>query len=77
MPTASADRALLDTNVLIYAMNEDAEHHGACRALRDRGLTGAASLCITPQVLFEYFAVVTNPNMMTTPLTSEEALQGT
>jgi mRNA-degrading endonuclease RelE of RelBE toxin-antitoxin system len=37
----SADAALLDTNVLVYAMNADAEHHASCRALRDRALRGA------------------------------------
>jgi toxin-antitoxin system PIN domain toxin len=74
MPTWPGSRALLDTNILVYAMNEDAPAHEACRALREKGVTGQADLCITAQVLFEYFAVVTSPNSLPTPLAAEEAL---
>ena len=69
-----SERALLDTNVLVHAMNEDAEHHEACRLLRDRAVAGGIDACVSAQVLFEYFAVVTNPNHIAKPLAPAEAL---
>jgi predicted nucleic acid-binding protein len=35
MPTP-IERVLLDTNVLVYAMNRDSEHHDSCRNLLER-----------------------------------------
>ena len=55
-----AELALLDTNILVHAMNKDATQHGACRALLDRAVAGEIPLGVAPQVLFEYFAVVTS-----------------
>jgi uncharacterized protein len=66
--------AVIDTNVLIYAMDEDAPNHAGCRRLVDLGLTGEGDLCTTAQILFEYFAAVTNPRALPTPLTKSEAL---
>lgn len=67
MPTSTASRALLDTNILVYA------RHEACRALRDKGVAGTLDVCVSSQVLFEYFAVVTNPNVLPVSLAPEEA----
>ena len=66
--TTSHDLALLDANILVYADQEEDEHHKAAKALRDRGQRGELSLCITPQVLNEYFAVITSPRRITHPL---------
>jgi hypothetical protein len=60
--------ALLDTNVLVYAMNKDAVHHDVCRALLDRAFAREIRVCLVPQILFEYFAVVTSPRQMSIPL---------
>jgi predicted nucleic acid-binding protein len=38
--TTPTERVLLDTNVLVYAMNQDAEHHESCRRLLDRAVDG-------------------------------------
>jgi|WetSurMetagenome_2_1015567.scaffolds.fasta_scaffold527716_1 uncharacterized protein len=71
--TGQAEPALLDTNVLVYAMNKDAPNHDACRALLDRALAQEIQVCVAPQVLFEYFAVVTSPRQMTIPLSAADA----
>jgi len=71
----SSEAALLDTNILVYAMNKDAEHHRACRALLERALVDDVAVCLTPQILFEYYAVVTSAKQMTTPLTAPEAIE--
>jgi predicted nucleic acid-binding protein len=59
--TTSDQRTLVDTNVLVYAADTTAEFHEPSRQLRDLGLRGEISLVVTPQVLMEFFAVVTNP----------------
>ena len=65
--------ALLDTNVLIYASDKTSLFHGVCRELRAGGTTGRHALCVTPQVLLEYVAVVTNPRRVVAPRTPAEA----
>jgi predicted nucleic acid-binding protein len=49
------DAGLLDTNVLVYAMDQNSPCHTAAKALRDQGLKGEISLCVCPQVLNEFF----------------------
>jgi predicted nucleic acid-binding protein len=55
----AADRAFLDTNVLIYADQRRNKNHRAARLLRDRGQRGEVALCISPQVLSEFYAFMT------------------
>src|SRR3989338_3071859 len=68
------DTALLDTNILVYAYNADSEYHAACRALLDRAIRGELNICLAPQILFEFFAVVTNLARVTKPIIPIEAL---
>ncbi len=48
--TTSGDPALVDTNVLVYALLTDCPEHEASRALLDRAQNGEEALCVTPQV---------------------------
>jgi predicted nucleic acid-binding protein len=57
----TSDTALLDSNVLVYAHQSVSIHHESARILRDKGMKKEISLCICPQVLMEFFAVITNP----------------
>jgi toxin-antitoxin system PIN domain toxin len=61
----SHELAALDTNVLVYALYADAEHHRAARLIVDQGRNQDAALCVTPQVLIEFYSVVTNPRRVT------------
>lgn len=70
----NADLALLDANVLIYAEQDVSPHHEASKSLRDRALTGEIPACVSPQVLNEFFAVVTNRHRVDAPLTVPEAI---
>lgn len=70
----SSETALLDTNVLVYAYDTASPHHARCRALRDRAVRGEADVCLAPQVLFEFFAVVTNPSRVASPVAAQVAL---
>ena len=64
----------LDTNILVYAADTTSPFHAACKELREQGMTGNIPLCISPQVLFEFFAVITSPKRVTQPVKSQEAL---
>ena len=70
----SGDLALVDTNVLVYALYGTSEHHSASRALLDRAQSGETALCVSPQNLAEFFNVVTNPRRVDEPRTCQEAL---
>lgn len=67
-------RAFVDTNVLIYASRSSEP-----LSQRSRDLLGAAEdvgdeLCISRQVLREYLASVTRPQVMAAPLSASTAI---
>jgi len=53
--------ALVDTNVLVYAADTNSPFREASKQLSDRGFRGEIRLVVTPQILMEFFAVVTSP----------------
>lgn len=65
----------LDSNVLIYAHQEGEPQHAAAKELRDQALLGHISVCLSPQVLREFFSVMSNtgPRGPQRALSSEEA----
>jgi predicted nucleic acid-binding protein len=65
--TISNEPALLATNVLVYAADAGSPFHEAARQLRDRGVHGGIPLGVSPQVLLEFFAVITHPRRVQTP----------
>jgi len=70
----SADRALLDTNILIHALDPTSNCYPACDALVERTKAADSGLCIAPENLAEFYAIVTNSRRVPTPRSSEEAL---
>jgi predicted nucleic acid-binding protein len=70
----SLDLALVDANVLVYAMFPESEHYNPSRAILDKARQEEINLCITPQIFSEFYAVVTNPRRVTAPRTPQEAL---
>jgi uncharacterized protein len=71
--TTSEEHALLDTNVLVYAADADSPFHEPARQLRDRGFRGKTPLAVSPQVLLEFFAVITSPRRVQTARSPQEA----
>ena len=65
---------LLDTNVLVYAHYQDSEHYSVSSLLLNRAQDGQVALCITPQILTEFYAVVTNSRRVDKPYKPDEAL---
>lgn len=70
----STDRVAVDANVLVYALYRDTAQHAASRALLERGQRGELRLCLTSQVLAEFFSIVTNAKRASDPRASEEAV---
>lgn len=71
----SGELAILDTNVLVYSRYADAEHHAACQAVLDQAQAGEVQLCVTSQILAEFFSIVTNPRRVSDPRDPQEALE--
>ncbi len=49
---------LLDTNVLVYALNTDAPHYADSRRIVEAALRGRVPGVLVPQVLVEAYAVL-------------------
>lgn len=65
---------LLDTNVLVYAVASDAAAHPVCRDVVERAMSGALEAVLVPQVLVEFYAVVTSPRRVRSPMSPREAM---
>ncbi|MGA3068415.1 MAG: PIN domain-containing protein [Tepidisphaeraceae bacterium] len=65
-------RALLDTNVLVYAADADSHLHAAAARLVDRGLRQRGEFCVAPQNIVEFAAVVTRARFVARPMPSSE-----
>lgn len=70
----TSETCLLDTNILVYAADEASPFHQDAKKLRKKGMNGEASFCICPQVLSEYFAIITDPKRVNEPRTQKEAV---
>jgi len=60
--------------VLVHAVLVDGEFHVPCRALFERQAAGAVRLCLVPQVLVEFYAVITDARRVSVPRLPAEAL---
>lgn len=66
--------SLLDTNILLYAADDASPFHQKTITLRNKGLKGEIPLCICPQILSEFFAVITDPKRVGNPRTQKETM---
>lgn len=66
---------LVDTNVLIYAVNSDAEHHIPARRWLDASLSGDAFVGFAWQVVTGFVRLTTDPLVLPTVLTPDEAME--
>ncbi|MGO0123433.1 type II toxin-antitoxin system VapC family toxin [Desulfothermobacter acidiphilus] len=65
---------LIDTYVLVYAIDALAPRHEPSRRFVEAARRGAVRAVLVPQVLLEFYAVVTG-NRALNPLAPEEALE--
>jgi len=65
----------LDTNILVYAANEDSPYHTKASGVIQSINSGKLAACVSCQVLAEFYATVTNPKKVRLPLTPEQAFE--
>ena len=63
----------LDTNILVYSIDSQSPFHSKARDLLEKA--GELRLCVSPQVMGELYATITNPRKVTNPLKPMEAAE--
>jgi len=63
----------LDTNILLYASNEDAAEHAVCKKLLQGVVDAPADWVVADQVYFELYVALRNPKVMQRPMSAAEA----
>ena len=56
----TTDLGLIDTNVLVHSFYDEQPQYPAAVRLRDSAHEDDAALCVAPQTIAEFYAVVTN-----------------
>jgi len=64
---------LVDTNVLLYAMDQDAPEHARCRSLLEQWRAQASPWFCTWNILYELLRVSTHPRVLRRPCTHAES----
>lgn len=65
---------IIDTNILLYAANRDAEEHPAAVSFLYAAAESAAPWFLTEGILYEFLRVSTHPKVFLRPLAWREAL---
>lgn len=66
-------KILLDTNILVHAYNKSSPHQDEASKIIKKAMQGETETCLSPQVLYEFFAVVTSAKMVEHPISPREA----
>jgi predicted nucleic acid-binding protein len=65
----------LDTNILLYAADEDCSEHAAALRLLNEALAAPQQWMLADQVLFELYAGLRHPRVFARPLSAAEAVK--
>ena len=65
----------LDTNILVYAANEDCAEHSKANRLVNDALAAPGEWIIAEQVLFEYYKALRHPRILSKPLGPAAAVE--
>lgn len=65
---------LVDANVLIYAVDRNAGHHGAARRWLDTALSGRETVLLPSLSALAFLRLTTHPRVFERPLTLRQAL---
>jgi predicted nucleic acid-binding protein len=66
-------KILLDTNILVHAYNKTSSNQKEAAIIIKRAIQNKTEAFLTPQMLYEFFAVVTNPKRVEESLSVKEA----
>jgi len=64
---------LVDTNILLHAVNSDSPSHEADRTSLESFINGPEQWCLTWGIIYEFLRVATHPRVFRKPLTLQEA----
>jgi toxin-antitoxin system PIN domain toxin len=64
---------VVDTNVLVYAANEQSEHHDRCLALLSEWRERSSAWFLTWGIVYEFLRVVTHPRVLREPARAGQA----
>ena len=64
---------VIDTNVLIYAVDKDSPFHNPCRSFILEARQDPSPAFLTWNICYEFLRVTTHPRVSRTPLSSREA----
>ena len=64
---------LFDANILVHAHALGSPFHAAAQQLRDQASQGVVEACVSPQVLCEFFAVITDERVVKPALSPAQA----
>jgi toxin-antitoxin system PIN domain toxin len=66
---------LVDANVLLYAVDEDAAHHAASKQWLDAALSGAETVLLPWVSLLAFLRISTHPSVYENPLPVERSIE--
>lgn len=65
----------IDTNILLYAANQDCREHPAARPFLEKALSQPGQWYLSEGICYEFLRVATHHRVFPTPLTSAHALE--
>ena len=65
---------IVDLNVLLYAVNRDAEHHAQARRWWETAVNGDETIGLPWVVLLGFLRIATNPRIFEAPLSAADAM---
>jgi len=66
-------KILLDTNILVHAYNKSSPNQDQASKIIKKAMQGEIEVFLSPQVLYEFFAVVTSAKRVEHPISPREA----
>lgn len=63
----------IDTNILVYADDSSSPYNLKSKSYLEGALKGDLEICLSHQILAEYFSVITSPKAVRSPLAVEDA----
>jgi len=66
-------KILLDTNILVHAYNKASPYQKRASDVIKKAVQGEIEAYLASQVLYEFFAIVTNPKRVEHPMSLDEA----
>jgi len=68
-------KIILDTNILVHAYNAGSPSHAKAAGILRDSLEGNLEAAITSQIIFEFYAVITDPRRISHPLSPAKAAE--